>query len=31
MNLKKRIDDEFEVELPGGRTGFVVVDVSYDG
>lgn len=29
--LKKRIDDEFEVELPGGRTGFVVVDVSYDG
>ena len=29
--LKKRVDDEFEVELPGGRTGFVVVDVSYDG
>jgi transcription elongation factor GreB len=29
--LKKRIDDEFEVELPGGSTGFVVVDVSYDG
>lgn len=29
--LKKRIDDEFEVDLPGGRTGFVVVDVRYDG
>ena len=29
--LKKRIDDEFEVDLPGGRTGFVVVQVSYQG
>lgn len=29
--LKKRIDDEFEVDLPGGRTGFVIVDVGYDG
>ena len=29
--LKKRVDDEFEVDLPGGRTGFVIVDVSYDG
>ena len=29
--LKKRIDDEFEVELPSGRTGFVIVDVRYDG
>ena len=29
--LKKRIDDEFEVDLPGGRTGFVVVQVSYEG
>ena len=29
--LKKRIDDEFEVDLPGGRTGFVVVDVAYEG
>lgn len=29
--LKKRIDDEFEVDLPGGRTGFVIVDVRYDG
>ena len=27
--LKKRIDDEFEVDLPGGRTGFVLVDVRY--
>ncbi len=29
--LKKRIDDEFEAELPGARRGFVVVAVSYDG
>jgi transcription elongation factor GreB len=28
--LKKRVDDEFEVDLPGGRTGFVIVDVAYD-
>ena len=27
--LKKRIDDEFEVELPSGRTGFCVIDVRY--
>lgn len=27
--LKKRIDDEFEVELPGGRTAFAVVGVGY--
>ena len=27
--LKKRVDDEFEVELPGGRHGFVVVGVAY--
>ena len=27
--LKKRIDDEFEAELPAGRTRFVVVSVSY--
>ena len=27
--LKKRIDDEFSVELPGGVTRFVLVDVSY--
>jgi transcription elongation factor GreB len=27
--LKKRVDDEFEAELPGGRTGFVVVSVDY--
>jgi len=28
--LRKRVDDEFEVELPAGRTTFVVVAVSYD-
>jgi transcription elongation factor GreB len=27
--LKKRIDDEFPVELPGGPARFAVVDVSY--
>jgi transcription elongation factor GreB len=27
--LKKRIDDEFEAELPGGKKTFVVVAVSY--
>jgi len=27
--LKKRIDDEFEVDLPGGRTGFAILDVTY--
>ena len=27
--LKKRMDDEFEAELPGGRAGFVIIDVSY--
>lgn len=27
--LKKRVDDEFEAELPGGRAQFVVVSVSY--
>lgn len=29
--LRKRIDDEFVAELPGGRSGFVVVEVSYEG
>ncbi|MNW70279.1 Transcription elongation factor GreA [compost metagenome] len=29
--LKKRIDDEFAVELPSGLTRFVLVDVSYEG
>ena len=29
--LKKRIDDEFAVELPGGTTHFVLVDVGYAG
>ena len=28
--LKKRIDDEFEVELPGGRRGFAVIEISYE-
>ena len=28
--LRKRVDDEFEVELPRGRTAFVVVAVDYD-
>ena len=28
--LKKRVDDEFEVDLPLGRTGFVVLSVAYD-
>jgi transcription elongation factor GreB len=27
--LKKRIDDEFEAMLPGGRTRFCVLDVRY--
>ncbi|GGK08274.1 transcription elongation factor GreB [Luteimonas terricola] len=27
--LKKRVDDEVEVELPGGRRGFLVVSVDY--
>lgn len=28
--LKKRVDDEFEAELPGGRVRFVVLAVSYE-
>ena len=28
--LKKRIDDEFEAELPSGRRRFVVIAVSYE-
>jgi transcription elongation factor GreB len=28
--MRKRVDDEFVVELPLGKTGFVVVSVSYD-
>ena len=28
--MRKRADDEFEVELPLGKTGFIVVSVSYD-
>ncbi len=27
--LKKRIDEEFEAELPGGKVRFVVLSVSY--
>ena len=27
--LKKRVDDEFEAELPGGRTRFAIVSVEY--
>jgi len=27
--LRKRVDDEFEVELPLGKTSFVVVSVAY--
>lgn len=29
--LKKRIDDEFTVELPSGLTRFAILDVSYEG
>jgi len=29
--LKKRVDDEFDVVLPGGPTRFVVVAVTYAG
>ena len=28
--LRKRVDDEFEVELPLGKSSFVVVSVDYD-
>ena len=29
--LKKRVDDEFEAELPAGRRAFTVVSVEYPG
>lgn len=29
--LKKRVDDEFEAELPGGRASFAIIAVSYEG
>ena len=29
--LKKRLDDEFEAQLPGGAGHFVIVDVQYPG
>ena len=28
--LKKRVDEEFEAELPGGKVRFVVTKVNYD-
>ncbi|KAG9545837.1 hypothetical protein KCV01_g24465, partial [Aureobasidium melanogenum] len=28
--LKKRVDDEFDAELPGGRTRFAILSVDYD-
>ena len=28
--LKKRVDDEFEAQLPGGTQRFYIVDVRYD-
>jgi transcription elongation factor GreB len=28
--LKKRVGDEFEAELPGGRVSYAVLSVSYD-
>ncbi|MFT3896409.1 MAG: transcription elongation factor GreB [Thermomonas sp.] len=29
--LKKRVDDEFEAQLPGGMARFAIVEVSYRG
>ena len=29
--LKKRVDDEFEAELPAGRQRYALVDVQYSG
>lgn len=29
--LKKRIDEEFDVELPAGRARFCVIQISYQG
>lgn len=28
--LKKRLDDEFDADLPGGRVRFVIVDIRYE-
>jgi transcription elongation factor GreB len=28
--MKKKLDDEFEAELPGGRTRFTIIGVTYD-
>jgi transcription elongation factor GreB len=29
--LKKRADDEFEAQLPGGAARFAIVEVRYPG
>jgi transcription elongation factor GreB len=29
--LKRRIDDEFSVDTPGGRTGWLILAISYSG
>src|SRR5690606_26140196 len=29
--LKKRVDDEFEAQLPGGTARYFIIDVRYDG
>ena len=29
--LKKRVDDEFEAQLPGGAARYFIIDVRYDG
>ena len=29
--LKKRVDDEFEAQLPGGAVRYVIIDVRYAG
>ncbi|HTC26060.1 transcription elongation factor GreB [Dyella sp.] len=28
--MKKKLDDEFEAELPGGRTRFTIIGVTYE-
>ncbi len=28
--LKKRLGDEFEVDLPGGHRGYAILDITYD-
>lgn len=29
--LKKRVDDEFQAQLPGGTARYFIIDVRYDG